>query len=82
MMMMGKVHQWTQLCDEFNVTLPAVAITFGLLPKRVRAVAVGVKSATEVREAAESFHAALAVSLDIFRIAKERNLLAPHVPLP
>ena len=77
MMMMGKVHQWTQLCDEFNVTLPAVAIAFGLLPKSVRAVAVGVKSATEVREAA-----ALAVPLDIFRIAKERNLLAPYVPLP
>ena len=74
---MGKVHQWTQLCDEFNVTLPAVAIAFGLLPKSVRAVAVGVKSATEVREAA-----ALAVPLDIFRIAKERNLLAPYVTLP
>jgi hypothetical protein len=49
-----------------------VAIAFGLLPKSVRAVAVGVKSATEVREAAESFHAALAVPLDIFRIANER----------
>lgn len=74
-----RTERWTQLCDEYSIPLPAVAIKFALLFTVVEATAVGVKNADEVRQLVDWFN--IDVSQSLFREAKVRGLLCDHVPL-
>ena len=74
-----RTERWTQLCDEYSVPLPAVAIKFALLFTVIEATAVGVKNADEVRQLVDWFN--IDVPQSLFREAKVRGLLCDHVPL-
>ena len=74
-----RMKQWTELCAEYNVPLPAVAIKFALLPRVVEAVAIGIKNQSEVFESVEWLRCSIPDSL--FTEAKRRGLIAIHVPL-
>lgn len=73
----NRVMLWKDLCDQFDVPLPAVAIKFALLPCIVEAVAIGMKSPDEVLQTLEWLNVRVPTSL--FEEAKRRGLLASHV---
>jgi L-arabinose isomerase len=75
----NKTKLWNQLCEQYKVPLPAVALKFGLLYSAIGACAVGVKNPNEVLQIVEWFHCV--VPIELFIEAKERGLLAAHVPL-
>ena len=75
-----KKRRWEELCAEYALPLPAVALSFCLLPSCVEAVAIGVMSVAELRQVVEWFHTRIPV--DIFHEAKKLGLLEPFVPLP
>ena len=74
-----RTGRWKQLCNEYSIPLPAVAIKFALLYNVIEATAVGVKNADEVRQLVEWFD--IDVPQSLFREAKVRGLLCDHVPL-
>ena len=73
-----KIQQWTDLCRQYNVELPAVAMKFALLPTAVVAIAVGAKSPVEVTDIVTWFHCSFDRWLDLFADAHQRNLLSDH----
>jgi D-threo-aldose 1-dehydrogenase len=77
-----KVKEWSDLCAEYDVPLPAVAVHFARLPTAVEAVAVGVKDVSEVGDIVRWFHWPLSQWAELYTEAKRRGLLSDHVPLP
>jgi D-threo-aldose 1-dehydrogenase len=77
---LDKRDQWLALCAEYDLSLPAVAVAFCLMPSAVSAVAIGVRSEEEFAQAVEWFNTD--VPVELYAKAKQRGLLAEHVPLP
>lgn len=74
--------RWTKLALKHNVSLPAVAIAFSLLYTVIEKIAVGVKSAKEVRAVTEWLVSASTVPSKIWHEAKREGLLAENVLVP
>lgn len=74
-----RTQLWADLCEEYSVPLPAVALKFALLFTVIEAIAVGVKSPGEVRLLVEWFKCD--VPQKLFQDARERGLISEHVPL-
>lgn len=75
----NRVMLWKNLCDEFGIPLPAVAMKFALLPSVIKAAAVGFKNPAEVYQTVEWSKSSVPQSL--FVEAKRRGLIASHVPI-
>mmetsp|Transcript_15179 Transcript_15179/g.14577 ORF Transcript_15179/g.14577 Transcript_15179/m.14577 type:complete len:355 (-) Transcript_15179:175-1239(-) len=75
----NKTKLWNNLCVEYDVPLPAVALRFGLLHSAIGACAVGVKNPHEVLQIIEWFNCI--IPIELFIVAKERGLLGSHIPL-
>ena len=74
-----RTQLWADLCGEYSVPLPAVALKFALLFTVIEAAAVGVKDPSEVLQLVEWFKCDVPPKL--FHDARERGLVSRHVPL-
>lgn len=78
----AKVEAWTALAEQHATPLPVLAIAFALLPAVVTRLAVGVKSAEEIKQNLEWVQQAGKVPAALWHEAKAQGLLAPEVDLP
>ena len=74
-----KRQQWLNLCQKYDIPLPAIALKFSLINEDIDAIVVGVKHPSEVRDIINWFH--MDIPMAIFHEAQMLGLLALNVVL-
>mmetsp|Transcript_57 Transcript_57/g.99 ORF Transcript_57/g.99 Transcript_57/m.99 type:complete len:393 (+) Transcript_57:122-1300(+) len=74
-------NQWIRLADEYQVSLPALAIAFSALPACVSRVVLGMATADEVRQNLSWVEESNRVPVTLWVEAKNRGLISVDVPI-
>mmetsp|Transcript_7829 Transcript_7829/g.22234 ORF Transcript_7829/g.22234 Transcript_7829/m.22234 type:complete len:403 (-) Transcript_7829:40-1248(-) len=81
--MIDRTRQWQAIADSYGKTLPQVAVAFAFLPKVVTKIAIGVRTAQEVRRTQDILRSLEtdAVPSALWREAQARGLLPRELDL-